>query len=265
MNMEIRATPLQDVGALRSADHLQDQIFESRLRSSRESAWQGLGEFFPSLKTRAAHGIVAGDKFNTASTAFDLVRTKLMQTLKHYSWKSVAITSPNPQCGKSFVALNLAFSLANLEDTRTVLMDMDLRDPSLATMLEMSEPSSMEAFLRGESSVSETLRRCAKNLAIGANSGPSRFSSEILQSAATTKALKSIFQEVNPDVVLYDMTSMLSRDDVLAFLPNVDCVILVAAAEQSTFSEIDVCERQLAERTNVVGVVLNKCQYIPGY
>lgn len=263
MNMEIRATPVHELGAFRNADVLQDAAFESRLRSSRDDVWSGLDEYSPSLKVRVAHGIVAGDKFNTSSAAFDLVRTKLMQTLKQNNWTSVAITSPTSQCGKSFVALNLAFSLANLEDTRTVLMDMDLRKPSLAKMLEMNAPPSMETFLRGEAGVSDTLRRCDKNLAIGANDWPSRFSSEILQNSTTANTLQRMALEMGPDVILYDMTSMLSRDDVLAFLPNVDCVLIVAAAEQSTFSEIDVCERQLSERSNVVGVVLNKCRYIP--
>lgn len=263
--MELRATSLHDPEALRAADTLNDQAIEARFRSARENAWLGLGEFFPSLKVRAAHGITAGDKFNASSAAFDMARTRLMQVLKDNGWRSVAITSPTPQCGKSFVALNLAFSMANLEDTRTVLMDMDLKDPSLAKMLDMSEASSMEAFLRAEIGASTLLRRCGRNLAIGANSTPSLFSAEILQSAAAAKMLKSIVQEVSPDVVLYDMTSMFARDDVLAFLPNVDCTIIVAAAEQSTFAEVDICERQLAERTNVVGVILNKCRYNPGY
>ncbi|RYE52880.1 MAG: hypothetical protein EOP18_10030, partial [Rhizobiaceae bacterium] len=76
MNMEIRATPVQDLAALRSADLLQDQVFESRLRTSQENTWFGLSEFFPSMKVRSAHGIVAGDKFNASSSSFDLLRTK---------------------------------------------------------------------------------------------------------------------------------------------------------------------------------------------
>ena len=56
---------------------------------------------------------------------------------------------------------------------------------------------------------------------------------------------------------------MLSSDDVMAFVPNVDCAILVVAAESTTLREADICERDLAEKTNVLGVVLNKCRYTP--
>ena len=41
-----------------------------------------------------------------------------------------------------------------------------------------------------------------------------------------------------------------------------DCALIIAAAESTTISEIDRCERDLAGRTNVVGVVLNKARYM---
>jgi len=54
---------------------------------------------------------------------------------------------------------------------------------------------------------------------------------------------------------------MLLSDKVLAFLPNVDCVLLVAAAESSAPNETYRSECDLAERTNALGVVLNKCRF----
>jgi hypothetical protein len=56
---------------------------------------------------------------------------------------------------------------------------------------------------------------------------------------------------------------MLSSDDTIALIPNVDCAILVAAADTTTFREADICEHDLAEKTNLVGVILNKCHYTP--
>jgi len=52
-------------------------------------------------------------------------------------------------------------------------------------------------------------------------------------------------------------------DDVIAFLPNIDAMLLVAAAGTTIMKDIDDCERELSERINVMGVVLNKCDYIP--
>ena len=72
-------------------------------------------------------------------------------------------------------------------------------------------------------------------------------------------AIKAAFL---PDVILYDLPPMLMSDDVMAFVPHLDCVLLVAAAEQTRLDEVDKCEQDLAEQTNVLGVVLNKCRYM---
>jgi Mrp family chromosome partitioning ATPase len=61
--------------------------------------------------------------------------------------------------------------------------------------------------------------------------------------------------------MIFDLPPMLVSDDTTAFLKNVDCVLLIAGAEISTISQVDACEREIAEHTNVLGVVLNKCRF----
>ena len=67
---------------------------------------------------------------------------------------------------------------------------------------------------------------------------------------------------LRPDVILFDMSPMLVGDDALAFLDQVDCALMVAAAEETTVAEIEKCGADLAKRTQVLGVVLNKCRYM---
>ena len=62
--------------------------------------------------------------------------------------------------------------------------------------------------------------------------------------------------------MIYDLPPMLQSDDVMAFLPHLDCVLLVAGAEKSRLDEVDKCEKDLAEHTNVLGVALNLCRYM---
>jgi Mrp family chromosome partitioning ATPase len=105
--------------------------------------------------------------------------------------------------------------------------------------------------------------RYGETLAIGTSARGIRSASELLQHAATARVLAELKAAFQPDIVIYDLPPMLVNDDVLAFLPHVDCVLLVAAAERSRLDEIDKCEQDLAEQSNVLGVVLNKCRY-PG-
>jgi len=62
--------------------------------------------------------------------------------------------------------------------------------------------------------------------------------------------------------MIFDTPPLLVSDDTLGFLDQVDCVLLVAEAEATTIDEIDNCEQELAARSNVLGVVLNKCRYM---
>jgi MinD-like ATPase involved in chromosome partitioning or flagellar assembly len=122
---------------------------------------------------------------------------------------------------------------------------------------------STERFLKGDVSIEETFARYGENVAIGANAYPASYAAELLQSQEAISSVKSLKDKLRPDVMLFDLPPMLASDDVLAFLPNVDCVLLVAAAEESSMNEIDVCERNLAQESHVLGVVLNKCRYPP--
>jgi protein-tyrosine kinase len=215
-------------------------------------------------RRRVAQGrIVTIDRMDAANFTFDILRTKILKIMRQNRWTSVAITSPTPACGKTVVGLNLAFSFASLKDCRTVLVDLDLRRPQVSSILGLDKTYSMEKFLKGECSIEDAFVRYGDNVAIGANSSPVLYASELLQSPRTAPILANLKEKLKPDIMLFDLPPMLVNDDVLAFLPNVDCVILVVAAEASTLGEVDICERNLARESRVLGVVLNKCHYGP--
>jgi len=215
----------------------------------------------PKLITR--NRIVTLTRSDPAYASFDMLRTRLQMKLRENRWTTVAITSPTAGCGKTVVGLNLAFSLAKQKECRTVLIDLDLRRPQVANLLGQKSAPAMEVFLKGQVAPEALFARFGENLAIAANSRPVRFSSELLQSQGVATLLKELKRKLDPHVMIFDLPPMLSSDDVMAFLPNVDCTILVAAAEATTLREADICERDLAEKTNVLGIVLNKCRYTP--
>jgi Mrp family chromosome partitioning ATPase len=63
--------------------------------------------------------------------AYRMLRTRVLQGLRENNWTSVAVTGPATGCGKTMTSINLAISLA-MEVTHTVLLvDLDLRKPSI--------------------------------------------------------------------------------------------------------------------------------------
>jgi protein-tyrosine kinase len=228
-----------------------------------EGRWASLPMLRVDPRLIAKHRIVTLTCSDPAHAPFDMLRTRLLQKLRDNNWTSVAITSPSAGCGKTVVALNLAFSLARQKECRTVLMDLDLRRPRVASLLGQKSSPAMEVFLKGQGELESVFARLADNVAVAGNTRPMRFSSELLQSQTVSAVLQELKTKLEPHVVIFDLPPMLPSDDVMAFLPNVDCAILVVAAEETTAREADICERDLAEKTNVLGVVLNKCRYTP--
>jgi protein-tyrosine kinase len=253
--------PLQEARRFQNSDRLTEQAIHACTRLGREIAWENLSTLDLDQERILQSRIVTIDRSDHAHAPFDMMRTRVLQDLRQNNWTSVAITSPTPACGKSLVALNLAFSLAHQKDCRTLLIDLHLKQPAIGEMLGVKASASMEAFLRGDAAAHNLFLRYGDNLAIGTNHQPVPFSAELLQSLETARVLQDLQQKLEPDVILFDMPSMLFNDDVTAFLPTVDCAILVAAAESSTLDEVDECERYLSERTQVLGTVLNRCRY----
>ena len=117
-------------------------------------------------------------------------------------------------------------------------------------------------MLKGQRSFGENALRYGANMALACGSRVERNAAELLASPDTAAALDRIEAEYAPDIMIFDMPPMLATDDMMSFASQVDCVLLLAAAERSTIKEIDACERELASQTNVLGIVLNKCRYV---
>lgn len=193
--------------------------------------------------------------------AFDVVRTKVLHQMKTNGWKRIAITSPTAGCGKSTVSLNLGFSLSRQKDRRTILCEADLRRPSWAKMLRLKQKHSFARVLTGEQSFAANALRYGENFALSSTFEAARHPAETLHGGIVPEILAAIEEEYQPDMMIFDLPPLLVTDDALAFLVHVDCALLVAAAEMSTVAQIDTCEREIAARTNMMGVVLNKCRY----
>ena len=192
------------------------------------------------------------------ATAFDMLRTKVLQRMRAEGWKRIAVTSADKSCGKSTVSLNLAFSLARQSELRAILVEADLRRPSLAKALRITPPAGLAQVLRREVPFPQALMRVRDNLAVLSNRGRSPDSAELLHSANVAGVLREIENAYTPDIMIFDLPPLMVADDTLAFLGNVDCVLLVTKAEHTTTAQIEACVRDISARTSLAGIVLNK-------
>jgi Mrp family chromosome partitioning ATPase len=225
------------------------------------SRWQTIPTFSPPPALMARNHIVT---FSGGSEAvhFDVMRTRLLQVMRANGWKRIAITSPGPACGKSTLALNLAFSMGRQPNLRTILLEMDFRRPSLARMLGLNGKNQFTHVLEGIAPLSDNAVRYGANLAIATQSSPVRNAAELLHSPSTGAAMDAIEAEYDPAVIFCDLPPVFASDDAMAVMGHMDAALILAAAESTTVKEIDRCEREIAGQTNVIGVILNKCRYM---
>lgn len=207
--------------------------------------------------------IVAADRSDPSYVAIDMLRTRLMSDIRERHWSTLAITSPRGGCGKTTLALNLAFSFAQQSDFRVGLLDLDLRRPSLARVLGQDEYHDIEGFLRGQRSMVQSVMRHRDRLALVLNIKPVSDAAELLMACVPGAALTAMREALGLDLVIFDLAPMLAADDTLAILPAVDAALLVAAAGETTMNEISACERDLSQYGKLAGIVLNKCRYLP--
>ncbi|MCB4457444.1 exopolysaccharide biosynthesis protein [Leisingera sp. McT4-56] len=201
-------------------------------------------------------------RFRTAPAAksFDLLRTRLLHTLKARGWKRVAVTAPASGCGTTFSAVNLALSLARVPGSRTVLMDMNFRRPGVAQAMGLQAPGDMSGLLSGAVRMEDHLLRPLPSLAVGLNVMAGQDAAEILHGRSCAEAVDDLMLRSGADTALFDLPPVLEHDDTAAFLPQVDGVLLISDGTSTTAAQLAACEKMLAGHTQLLGVVLNRAR-----
>ena len=225
------------------------------------AAWAALREAQVDLDLLTRNRVVTHAESREA-TPFDILRTKIVLQMRKNGWKRLAITSATPACGKSTIAANLAFGLSRHSDTRAVLLEIDLRNPGLGRILGLEPQRDISRVLTGEVTFAEQALRLGDSVAVCLTKGRTADPTRVLFSQQAEAAIAGIERDYAPDLTLFDTAPVLVSDDTRAFLGQVDCALIVARAEKTTIAQIDACEREIAEHTNVLGVVLNQTRFV---
>lgn len=207
--------------------------------------------------------IVAINKTDPASWAFDSLRTQVLQKMEENSWRTMAIISPTPAAGKSVISINLAISIAQQPQKTVMLVDFDLRRPRIAQYLGIKQEKSFNEYLNGEVELSEVMVNPGiPQLTVIATNEVVKKSSETLSSKRVQSLIVELKERYDSRIVLFDLPPILNADDAMVLLPQVDCVLLVLGDGLHTESEISETMRLLG-KSNILGVVVNRAEVEP--
>jgi protein-tyrosine kinase len=232
---------------------------------------QAVGAAAPASVLSAVNsGLVDGDSmesnrivaFRTRSREADVyrqLRTKVLQIMNASGFKALAITSPNYGDGKTTVALNLGISIA-LDLKQTVLLvDLDLRKPNLHQYLGLQAQAGLTNYLLNDKPLSECIVRPPfERVSVLPVGTALDNSSELLGSPKMISLARELKSRYPDRLVIYDMPPVLTQDDPIAFLPQIDAVLVVVRDGVTKTEELKRCLHTLSG-ANVIGTVLNNC------
>lgn len=201
--------------------------------------------------------IIAHHTRSAEADIFRILRTKILQAMNQSGMKTLGITSPNYGDGKTTIALNLAVSIA-LDLKQTVLLvDLDLRKPNVTDYLGIHAEYGISDYFLHNVPISKCLLRPSfDRMTILPAGSVMDNSSEVLGSPKIA-ALANELRARYPDrLIIYDMPPTLVQDDPLAFLPNIDAVLLVVNEGATKVSDLKQ-SLNILSGANVIGTVLN--------
>lgn len=200
--------------------------------------------------------IVARHKRRPEADIFRMLRTKVLQQMNRSGMTTLAVTSPRYGEGKTTIAVNLALSLAMDVNHTVLLVDLDLRKPSLHRCLGLNPEVGINDFLLRDTPIQSCLLHPGfDRVVILPASRMLGASSEILATPRMVALVEELKSRYPDRMVIYDMPPLLTQDDAIAFLPNVDGVLLVVKEGETQREDVRRAVQLLGD--SLLGTVIN--------
>ena len=191
--------------------------------------------------------------------AYKMLRTQVLRRLDKIGANSLAILGNEPGTGKTLTAINLAIATAADPDRSALLVDLDLRKPSIHHRFGIKPLIGIEDCLRDEQPLAEAMVRIGgyDRLAIVPARGRCDDSSELLAARRTQEIIREMRQRYKERILIFDLPPVLQADDALAFSRHVEAALLVVGDGRTQRQDL-LRTLDLLHDLPIVGTVLNR-------
>jgi len=195
--------------------------------------------------------------------AYKLLRTHILHRTKREGRNTLMFTGPLPNEGKTLTTINLAIAISQRVGQTVLLVDGDLRNPSIHRYLDLPAGPGLIDYLTSGYPIAESLvhPEGLADLVVLPAGNPTTQSVELLSSPLMVDLVRELKHFYPDRYVLFDLPPLLYADP-LAFAPLVDGIILVVEAGSTPREEITRALQMLKEFP-VLGLVLNKIDPTP--
>jgi receptor protein-tyrosine kinase len=247
----------------------------SSLGSARQDATAG-DPAMPAAKTveidlqrLAAMGYVTADTPRTQiASEFRVIKRPILKNVYDQSAAPVEranlimVTSSLPGEGKTFVALNLAISMAMELDTTVLLIDADVSRPSILQRLGLeAAPGLLDVLQDPSRSLGDVLLRTnIERLSILPAGAPSGRATELLASVQMTRLLDDLGSRYSDRILVFDAPPLLPSTESGVLASHMGQLVMVVEAER-TPQQVVARAMAMLEACPIVLPLLNKTSH----
>ncbi|MGB3209070.1 MAG: CpsD/CapB family tyrosine-protein kinase [Desulforhopalus sp.] len=171
--------------------------------------------------------------------------------------KTIMVTSAVPKEGKTFITANLGVSLAKGLDQHALLVDCDLRRPTLATMFGLDHGHGLVNYLRDDVPLSELIGKTTVNKLSVLPSGKSPANpAELLSSSRMHALVDELSSRYEDRTIIFDSPPTLVAAESSVLAGQVDAVVLVVRQGKAHLAEIERLV-DIIGSDRILGVVFN--------
>jgi capsular exopolysaccharide synthesis family protein len=188
-----------------------------------------------------------------------VIRSRLRDLMRSKRLKTIMLTSAAAGEGKTLMACNLAFAFSQLENARVLLIDADMRKPSVAGFLGMNVRRGLGTYLTQNDAFEDVCWRINPRLDVVPTQELVEDAAELLHGTRMQQLLAHAAAEYN--VVLIDGPPLFPIVDAQVLSGIVDGAVLVVRAGSTQFA----LAAQAAEvlKHKLLGSILNRVEELP--
>ncbi|CCK80497.1 polysaccharide biosynthesis tyrosine autokinase [Desulfobacula toluolica] len=199
------------------------------------------------------------------SEQFRLLKNNILFPENGTPPRSIMITSPSPDEGKSFVAANLSISIAQSIDEHVLLMDCDLRSPTIHKLFGLPDTKGLSDHLSTAITLSSLLLKTFINkLTILPGGTVPRNPSELLSSEHMRRLIHEVKLRYSDRYIIIDTPPPYITSEGNALARYVDGIIVIIRHGKTRMKDVqDIIS--IYGKEKIIGVVHNFAEKRPGY
>lgn len=209
-------------------------------------------------ETLKKNRLIAFFEGNLISDQYKIIKTKILQKTREQGLNTILVTSAFRKEGKSVTAANIAISLAKEVAHTVLLVDADLRKPSIHQLFAIEPKMGLTDYLLNGASLPDLFINPGIDRLLFL---PGRFTAESSAELISAPKMEGLVQELKERYkeryIIIDSSPLIESAEALILSNYVDGVILVVEAGKTQLPYIEKALELLKGR-NIIGLVLNK-------